>query len=445
MKDLNDVIALKLKKIDLSKIPAFNYVNNGKRIKINRVFLYISELKRFVCIDLKQLRRKNINVNTIMMQNNIELFNVFEDIYYYFYNIDEFKDDYPCSAIEIFEKQNNVYYNSQQTDKLLMKYAWLYQKYNIMEQLVKSGFSDLIYSLIFRNSMNHYVIENIFNVDGKNICDITGLKKAYVQILRDNIKSIDLFVETKDFLKKHPVSPQQLNRFISLVKSNNRIIVNTDSTIQVSLSIIDDLLSIEFNNRHLYTFSTLLNYIEKQSVEQGYNQMRIFLSTLLDYIKMCIDLNIMPDIKTKNLQREHNITVVQYNQLEDEQANKKYNKEFDKQYQKLKQYEYHDSRLEVIAPKTPKDIIEEGRNNHNCVGSYVESHASGKSYIFFIRKLDNLEKSYITVELDNNLSKVKQAFYSYNKELNTTDNTFIKNWMKEIVTRRSINEQSSAL
>lgn len=439
MKDINEAIALKLKQIDLSKIPTHSLEYNRSRHKIDRVFLYISELKKFISVDIKLLKWKALDINLIMKQDNLNIFNTNKNIYYYFYNIDEFKKDYPNSAIEIFEKQENVYHDIQQTDKYLMRYAWLYQNYSFLEQVIKSGLSDLIYNLIYRNSMNYYRLDEIFNVHGKNICEITGLTKAYFQIVRDNIKNIDSFIEIKNFLKNHKVSPQQFNRLINIIKNNSKYNGNrVDVAISRSLNTIDDLLAIEYNQKHLYTFNTLMNYIERQSIEQGYTEIDRFVGVLYDYVKMCVEINIKPDIKTKNLQREHNVTIVQYNQLKDEEADKKYNDEFNTQYLKLKEYEYQDNRLEVIAPKKPKDIIEEGRHNHNCVGSYLEAHASGKSNIFFIRKIDELNKSYITIELDENLSKVKQAYYSYNKVLNNIDNNFIEKWMKQIETRRQI-------
>ena len=440
MKDINEKIALELKEIDVSKIPAFTYTRNREKRKIETVFTYVSEIKEFISVDIKQLKKKSLNINAIMIQNNLNVFNTLDNVYYCFYNIDKFKKDYPCSAIEIFEKQSNVYYDIQNSDMYLMRYAWLYQQYSILEQLIKSGLSDLVYSLINRNSMNYYRIEKIFNTEGKNICEITGLKKSYFQLVRNNIRNIDLFIKIKPFLNNNKISPQQLERLIDIVKSNENLTSTIDNVLLHSLDSIEQLLTIEYENKRLYTFSSLINYVERQTVEQGYYQVHSFLSTLYDYIKMCVDMNIRPDIKTKNLQKDHNVLVIQYNQVKDKEIEKKYRSRFTKQYKKLKQYSYHDNRLEVIVPRKPKDIIEEGRNNHNCVGSYVDTHANGKSFIFFIRKIDSLDKSYITVELDNSLSTVKQAYYSFNKELNNIDNNFINKWMKQLAARRATNE-----
>ena len=440
MKDKSEVVALKLDEIDLSKIPQHIYKSN-KRYKVERVFLYISNIKKFMCIDLKHLKKKTKDFRVIMMRDDLNIFNTADNVYYYFYNIDEFSKDYPNSAIDTFAKQKNVYYDYHNADKYLMRYAWLYQQYPILEQLVKAGLCDVIYNLVYRNSPTYYSIDNIFNAYGKDICEITGLKKSHYQIARDNINKIDTYIEFTKFVKKHNVSAQQLYRLIDVLKNNDYYSMGGISNeLSRCLYSINDLLEIEFENKKLYSFNTLMNYVEKQLAAQGFLQANNFLTHLYDYVKMCVEMNVKPDIKTKNLLREHNVTMIQYNQVKDELLDEKYTESFDSQYQKLKQYEYHDNRLEVIVPRRPKDIIEEGKNNHNCVGSYVSSHADGASNIFFVRKIDNADKSYITVELDSNLSKVRQAYYSYNKQLNNMDNGFINKWMHDVVLRRTDNE-----
>ena len=78
-------------------------------------------------------------------------------------------------------------------------------------------------------------------------------------------------------------------------------------------------------------------------------------------------------------------------------------------------------------------MIQEGNGNNNCVGSYIEMFAKGKSNIFFIRKNDNPSKSYITIEVNSDFSKVRQAYYSSNREItNEKDLSFINTWIDRI-------------
>lgn len=51
----------------------------------------------------------------------------------------------------------------------------------------------------------------------------------------------------------------------------------------------------------------------------------------------------------------------------------------------------------IIVPSKLEDFIDEGKQQHNCVGShYNKKVAEGEDFIYFIRKADSPEKSYIT-------------------------------------------------
>lgn len=53
--------------------------------------------------------------------------------------------------------------------------------------------------------------------------------------------------------------------------------------------------------------------------------------------------------------------------------------------------------LQIIVPHTLEDFVDEGTQQHNCVGSYYHnSIAKGENLIYFVRKKNNPDKSYIT-------------------------------------------------
>lgn len=53
----------------------------------------------------------------------------------------------------------------------------------------------------------------------------------------------------------------------------------------------------------------------------------------------------------------------------------------------------------VVIPETANEIINEGKNQHNCVGGYVGSVIRNDCTIVFVRQKSNPDKSYITVEI----------------------------------------------
>jgi len=78
--------------------------------------------------------------------------------------------------------------------------------------------------------------------------------------------------------------------------------------------------------------------------------------------------------------------------------------------------------LIVVVPQNIKDLIDEGIQQHNCVGEYYnKSIADGEDFIFFIRKKSNPKESYITCRYnisDKELAEINTAF---NKEEYTTE------------------------
>lgn len=71
-----------------------------------------------------------------------------------------------------------------------------------------------------------------------------------------------------------------------------------------------------------------------------------------------------------------------------------------------------------IVPTTLKELINEGEQQHNCVGSYYNNFMSdGIGFIYFIRKKNEPEKSYITCRFDVERNETKEARYRFNEEV----------------------------
>lgn len=71
-----------------------------------------------------------------------------------------------------------------------------------------------------------------------------------------------------------------------------------------------------------------------------------------------------------------------------------------------------------IVPTTPKELIDEGEQQHNCVGSYYNnSMSNGIGFIYFIRKKNEPEKSYITCRFDVYTKETVEARYKFNDKV----------------------------
>lgn len=82
----------------------------------------------------------------------------------------------------------------------------------------------------------------------------------------------------------------------------------------------------------------------------------------------------------------------------------------------------------VIVPTSSKEIIQEGEQQHNCVGKmgYIEKMAKHETIICFLRKTQELSKSFVTIELDPQRKYVRQAYIHNNHECPKEAMNFIK-------------------
>ena len=75
--------------------------------------------------------------------------------------------------------------------------------------------------------------------------------------------------------------------------------------------------------------------------------------------------------------------------------------------------QYNDSEYVIMLPHSVNDVVREGQMQHNCVGSYVNKITTKRSVVFFIRKKDEPEQSFVTAEFAR--GRLNQIFYKNNR------------------------------
>lgn len=87
----------------------------------------------------------------------------------------------------------------------------------------------------------------------------------------------------------------------------------------------------------------------------------------------------------------------------------------------------------VVIPETADEIINEGKNQHNCVGGYVPDVIKQYCNIVFVRKKSEPDKSYITVEI-NSKGRITQYLRAYNHRSGEADNDFYRAYQQHLST-----------
>lgn len=92
---------------------------------------------------------------------------------------------------------------------------------------------------------------------------------------------------------------------------------------------------------------------------------------------------------------------------------KEYRKKRYRQLRKL--YEYSDGELSIMVPRTEAEITREGEALKHCVGGYARRHTEGKTTILFLRKIEDQETPYVTIEINDGTLDLVQV-HGYRNE-----------------------------
>lgn len=107
----------------------------------------------------------------------------------------------------------------------------------------------------------------------------------------------------------------------------------------------------------------------------------------------------------------------------------KIEQEYQEVISQLNVQEYDNGEFSITIPKTTKDIINEGKALHHCVGVYVDKVVRREDMIYFLRK--DREVPYVTIEVKD--KKVTQIEGDMNNRFiakNTPEYEAIKEWAR---------------
>lgn len=147
-----------------------------------------------------------------------------------------------------------------------------------------------------------------------------------------------------------------------------------------------------------------------------------------------IDLYSCKDVN--ELHRYHNM-LIEINIVDKEERTKEEQERLNKLAAKLydqrkEKFEYADDNFSIIVPEEMNKITKEGVYLHHCVGGYVNRVAEGRTNILFLRKNDDIEIPFFTIEVSNS-NEIIQIHGLYNRWLGNEPEAvkFVINWIRE--------------
>lgn len=171
----------------------------------------------------------------------------------------------------------------------------------------------------------------------------------------------------------------------------------------------------------LGSVNKMVNYLKKQRVAPSK-----VITTWRDYLRMALleGYNTQDSIVRfpKDLKLRHDQLVERRNEKEEKERLNKYT-ELDLQIQKrlpeIKGYFYEDDTYMIIPAGKCEELKREGKELHHCVGAsdiYMKKMAEGVTWILFLRKKEDLEKAYYTVEIDLKTDNIIQFYSEFDRQ-----------------------------
>ena len=241
-----------------------------------------------------------------------------------------------------------------------------------------------------------------------------------------------------------PDYSQHLLKGLGISAKNFRILCNT---VHMDLLRFKRFISLGFSEKDIYTCDEISCYITddfdfdciRYTIECYSNSRRFSAYCYRDYLRMRKDLPLAikrqwpkcPNLKKYTIEEWHDRILCTYHSLQKEIKTEKskaqQSKYFEEVYPKAKEFELVDEVYSVICPEQITSLLLEGRILHHCVGSYINSVASGNEYILFLRKTSDLNTPFFTINVLPN-KKVRQIHGTCNCNLPDEIKPFIKKW-----------------
>ena len=152
-----------------------------------------------------------------------------------------------------------------------------------------------------------------------------------------------------------------------------------------------------------------------------------------DYLQECeqlhFDLHDKEILFPKDLTAAHNRTMEQVKF----ERNKADQEKFQKAVEKLEKFAWSEGEFFIRPAREQMELTAEGKALHHCVGGYIKRMAEGETAIFFLRKANEPDKPFYTLELQKKRVIQCRTEHNASYDRNPDVKKFVDMWMEKVV------------
>ena len=149
---------------------------------------------------------------------------------------------------------------------------------------------------------------------------------------------------------------------------------------------------------------------------------------LADCVRLHLDLDDREVLFPADLEAAHRRTIAQVKYQENKAAWKK----FEKRAEKLAAMAWERDGLLIRPARTPGELTAEGKALHHCVGGYADRMAAGETVILFIRKAEEPDTPFYTLEYQNGVVIQCRTNHNATYERDEDVKNFVDAWVERV-------------
>lgn len=299
----------------------------------------------------------------------------------------------------------------------MISYIRFQSKYPVVEQLCKRGLNATL-----TDEMNFRIRNNTMltmKLEEKKITDVLSLPERLIKFY---LKSYDTHSRLEKFKKLYQLDNNVREEDIEWIEQNS----------------VNEMQIAEVLNESPMSIMRLCEYLEHVRINQCFDPKNA-IADWRDYLHAAKTIDVdLTDNKAKypsSLKREHDRAIVKQKIILDSKKEEVFQKETEN-YGRLFSYKTKD--YMIIPPMNMKDLFEEGRKLNHCVGSYSDRIIAGTSCIMFIRKCEEPDKPYYTIEINRSGEYVVQLRANSNRQINTSKEKDLAKFLREWAHKKNI-------
>lgn len=293
-------------------------------------------------------------------------------------------------------------------------YLRVYQRHpKLIEHLVKVGFERIVSDIVYRHGMGAEI-----DATQKRTHRILRVNKEDLAMLRELNAGVDTLKAYQQYVKLNLRGRQELLQW--QLKNH----VHTIPTQWFAYMTARKFMR--------YMDSQLPDYMRLKQASLYRSPMEEAISTYSDYLQMCqgqnYDMKSSQVLFPKHCNEAHDELSRYIKKCRDEQTKRAFREVYENLAEKAN---LTSKKLQIVCPKQTDDLITEGQALHHCVGTYIERVAAKKCLIVFVRRVEEPEKPFVTVEVSN--GKIVQIRGERNSDPTKEVKKFVDLWSRKVL------------